>query len=653
MNEKVAHAKEQSGAVKSGYSTGEVLPNTHPFANRTAAGICHFRILETTDLHAHLCAYDYYHDQPSHTVGLARTATLIRKARAEVDNALLLDNGDLLQGSPIGDVHAASPNAATHPMIAAMNALGYDAATLGNHDFNFGLDYLTTVIADAQFPYVLANVRLQSGPDGSFLPPYVILDREVLDGAGERHPLRIGILGLTPPQIIKWDCSALDGQIETLEFLETAQAYIPRMRAEGADIILVLAHTGILPDTAGMQEENAGLPLSRLDGADALFTGHVHMVYPSPAFADIDAAQIDTGHLNGCPTVMAGYWGSHLGVVDLLLERTSDGWRVEDSRAETLPIFSRATGQTITPLVEDDPELVQLAQPSHEATLTYIRKSIGQSTAPLHSYFSMVCGSAHLDLIAGAKRDYVAAQLAGGPFEGLPILGAATPFKSGGRSGPDYFTEVPAGDLTIRSVTDMYLYPNNMRAVKITGAQLREWLERSAGFFQQVDAGARDVQLLDPAVPSYYFDVIGGVTYDFDLSLPARYDLQGTLVRPKGQRVKNLALNGQPVTPEMEFIVATNSYRVDGGGAFPGVTEGEVVLETQANTRDVVLDYIRRKGAISPSPAPQWGFAPVRGATALFQTSPRARLYMQDVAKLNIEDLGDDDSGFCTFRLLL
>ena len=340
-------------------------------------------------------------------------------------------------------------------------------------------------------------------------------------------------------------------------------------------------------------------------------------------------------------------------MIDLDLQRAPEGWRITGSRSAARPIFHRGADATVASCVQDDPGLVDLARPAHVATLDHIRKPIGKTDAALHSYFALVCSSAHLSLIAEAKRDYVTRCLAGGPHAHLPVLGAATPFKVGGRGGPDFFTEVPAGDLTIRSVADMYLYPNNMRAVRLNGAQLREWLERSAGVFHQIAPGARDVPLLDPRVPSYFFDMLGGVTWTFDLSQPSRYDPFGRLVQPQAHRVQALALNGSAVTDDMEFVVATNSYRLDGGGAFPGATDGESVLETPETNRNVVLDYIRRKGVVQPRAGQDWRLSAIPGATALFKTGPRARLFLQDLQAIRVEDLGDDESGFCTLRLHL
>jgi 2',3'-cyclic-nucleotide 2'-phosphodiesterase/3'-nucleotidase len=289
----------------------------------------------------------------------------------------------------------------------------------------------------------------------------------------------------------------------------------------------------------------------------------------------------------------------------------------------------------------------------HEETLTYVRRAVGKTSAPLHSYFALVADDPSVQIVSIAQKWYIAEMLKGTEHEGLPILSAAAPFKAGGRGGPEYYTDVPVGDVAIKNVADLYLYPNTVRAVRVNGAQVRGWLERSAGMFNQIEAGSQDAILLNPAFPSYNFDVMDGVTYQIDLSQPSRFDPDGEDLNPEAERIVNLTFDGAPVTDDMEFIIATNNYRASGGGSFPGAKGDTVVFEAPDTNRDVIVRYIVEQGTIDPKADGNWSFAPLGDTTVLFETGPNARGYMSDVGGIEIEDAGDGADGFAAFRIKL
>ena len=430
----------------------------HPFSVQAAANQVHLRLMETTDLHVHVFPYDYYADKPRDTVGLARTAALIGDIRAEATNSLLLDNGDFLQGNPMGDYIAyerGMKEGDSHPVIQAMNAVGYDASTLGNHEFNYGLDFLMKSLAGAGFPVVCANVakKLGASPreDTTLLPPYVILERELTDGAGTRHPIKIGLIGFVPPQVMNWDRRHLEGNVQARDILETARAYVPQMKEQGADIIIALSHSGIgsAQESEGM--ENASVPLASIEGIDAIMTGHSHLVFPSSGYADFAGVDAEQGTIHGKPATMGGFWGSHMGLVDLMLERDGDGWRVLNHQSEARPISKRNEDRSITALVESDPKVLASVQQEHDETLAYVRRAVGKTDAPLHSYFALVADDPSVQIVSIAQKWYVGEMLKGTEHDGLPILSAAAPFKAGGRGGPEYYTDVPAGDVAIKN----------------------------------------------------------------------------------------------------------------------------------------------------------------------------------------------------------
>ncbi len=641
-------------------TAGASMIALHPFSARAAAGQAHLRIMETTDLHVHVWPYDYYADRPRDTVGLARTAAHIANIRAEATNSLLLDNGDFLQGNPMGDYIAyerGMKEGDMHPVITAMNTVGFDASTLGNHEFNYGLDFLMKSLAGANFPVISANVVKTAGSDptkdDTLIQPYVILDRMLKDGSGESHAIKVGLLGFVPPQIMNWDRKHLEGNVTARDILETARAYVPEMREQGADIIIAMSHSGIgsAQESDGM--ENASVPLAAVDGIDALVTGHSHLVFPSPTYAEYAAVDAESGLIHGKPATMGGFWGSHLGVIDLMLERDGGEWRVVNTAVETRPISKRNEDRSITALVESQKDVLDATADDHAETLSYVRRAVGKTAAPLHSYFALVADDPSVQIVSIAQKWYVEEMMKGTEHEGLPILSAAAPFKAGGRGGPEYYTDVPAGDVAIKNVADLYLYPNTVRAVRISGKEVRDWLERSAGMFNQVAPGTNDTALLNPSFPSYNFDVMDGVTYEIDLSQPSKFGPKGELENPDANRIKNLAYNGQPVTDDMEFVVATNNYRASGGGSFPGADGSTVIFEAPDTNRDVIVRYIVEQGTIQPSADANWTFAPLADTSVLFETGPKAADYVDDVKGVSISPAGDGADGFALFRLNL
>ncbi len=322
------------------------LAALHPFAVRAQSNQAHLRIMETTDLHVAVYPYDYFADAPNDTMGLARTASIIEAIRAEAGNSMLLDNGDIIQGNPMGDYIAYEKGLEdnVHPIIAAMNTLGYEAATLGNHEFNYGLDYLDKALSGADFPFVSANLvrgELASDPlsDETYIAPYLIVEKELTDGSGASRTIKVGLIGFLPPQIMTWDSSHLAGKVATRDIVETARAYVPRMKEEGADIIVALSHSGIAADQ-GPGAENASLQLAAVEGIDVVLTGHQHLVFPGPDYAELEGADIEAGTLAGKPAVMPGFWGSHMGLIDLLLEQDAEA---NGSSSPTPPRPARST----------------------------------------------------------------------------------------------------------------------------------------------------------------------------------------------------------------------------------------------------------------------------------------------------------------------
>jgi len=630
----------------------------------TVESALELRLLQTTDLHAHILAFDYLSDRAADTNGLSRLADVIRTARAECQNTLLLDTGDMLQGNPLGDVYASQVpwrKGQTHPVIAVMNSLGYDAGTLGNHDFNFGLDFLEHALSNAAFELVCANAALHLGArpcdDRTLLPPWTILKRRMHDRNGVCHDLRIGVIGLLPPQIDIWDRAHLKGRLHTRDMVETTQAYLPQLRSAGADIVVVLTHSGISPDNGQHRMENAALSLAALPGVDAILCGHQHRLFPGPAFAGIEGVDTQAGTLHGKPAVMAGFWGSHLGIIDLTLRRDEGGWKVSDHRVQLRQAGHHHTAlsmpsDTLSDI--DESTIRKLVRRTQARTRRHLDRPVGHSSKPLHSYFAIVADDPSIQLVAAAQHEQIAIWLQDRPERSIPLLSAVSPFKTGGIEGPDHFTQVPAGPLRHRSLAGLYHFPNTLCAVQVTGAALHEWLEHAAGQFNRIIPGQQDQPLRDPDFPSYNFDVICGLRYVIDPTQPPRYAPDGKLLNPDARRVRDISYQARPVLPDQWFIVATNSYRAGGGGGFTTqVAMQEVALPVRVQIHEVLAGYVSRRVSITPEAKPVWRFAACPGTSVVFDSAPAAAEILPDQPDLRIEALGPAPGGFTRFRLYL
>ena len=612
------------------------------------------RIVETTDIHTHIMNYDYYKDSATDAFGLARAAGLIKQARAEVKNSLLFDNGDLIQGNPMGDyVAKIKPlkDGEVHPVYKAMNLLNYDGATVGNHEFNYGLDFLKIALKGANFPYVTSNVYIDDKDndptnDVNYFTPYTILDRSFTDENGQVQKLKVGVIGFVTPQIMLWDRAHLQGKIITKDIIESAKKYVPQMKKEGADIIVALSHAGIDGSgyTPGM--ENASFYLSEIEGIDAILTGHQHKTFPGKDYAGIKGIDNEKGTINGVATLMPGSWGNNIGYIDLKLEKKDGKWSVVDSQSVLKPLVDADK----KPTVESDQAIIDAVKAEHEGTLEYVRGPVGETTAPITSYFALVQDDPSIQIVTNAQKWYVENALKGTEYEGIPVLSAGAPFKAGGRGGPNYYTDIQTGTIAIKNVADLYLYPNTVYALLLSGKEVREWLEWSAGQFNQIDPKSKEEQaLINLDFPTYNFDVIDGVTYQIDVTQPAKYDKSGKVIDEKAKRIKELKFNGKPVTDDMKFVVATNNYRASTSQiANPGGKN--TIFEAPDENRQAIINYIQELKVINPTADNNWSLAPINENVKItFETGPASEKYAKGLTHLTFEGLLD--SGFAKYTL--
>ncbi|BCV49094.1 bifunctional 2',3'-cyclic-nucleotide 2'-phosphodiesterase/3'-nucleotidase [Shewanella algae] len=643
------------------------------------------RVLETTDLHTNIMDYNYYSGKEDPTIGLARTASLIHAARKEVTNTVLVDNGDLLQGSPMGDFMAkvGIADGEVHPAYKAMNLLDYAVGNIGNHEFNYGLDFLEKSLAGAQFPYVNANVYCDADDcwkglkkGDNLFTPYLIKETEVKDTDGNSHKLKIGYIGFVPPQIMLWDKQNLTGKVRAESIVESAKKFVPQMKAEGADIIIAIPHSGIgsTENPGDPAAENATYALTYVDGIDAIMFGHSHSIFPDARYADLPNTDVEKGLLNGVPAVMPGRWGDNMGLVDFKLQRKDGKWTVLSARTEARPIYD---GANKTPLVEADKDIHDAVELEHQGTIAFVEQPIGVAAADMFSFLTLVQDDPTVQIVSDAQIANVKAKLPEA-LKSLPVLSAAAPFKAGGRhsttSDADQYVMVDKGPLTFKNAADLYLYPNTMVAVKVNGAELKDWLECSANQFNQIDPASTEPQeLVNYNHPTYNFDVIDGVTYKIDVTQPSKYDRDCALVNADASRIVDLAFTdseGTVYTGEnlaaKEFIVASNNYRAF-GGKFAGTGSEHVVLELPDTNREALAAYITEQSKynpetdkydamVNPTADYNWDFKSIDTAVALdirfaTQDSDKAANFIQANQQRTMTKLSTDELSFAVYRI--
>jgi 2',3'-cyclic-nucleotide 2'-phosphodiesterase/3'-nucleotidase len=625
-------------------------------------------ILESTDIHSNIRSYDYYRLADDPSIGFERMATLVREARREFANTVLFDAGDTIQGTALADYQALVKPLGCDEELAmyrAMDALGYDGGTIGNHEFNYGLPFLSQVTdvpmnvdgvenrrcKGPSYPIALANV-FSRRDDKPIYAPWGWTDKDITvrgpDGREEEATLRIGFIGFTPPNIMQWDKRNLEGKVYTKGLVEAARQFLPELRKQNVDLVVAISHGGLDVSPYGTMMENANWYLSEEPGIDVLLLGHSHAAFPDPGnpksrYANMPEVDNERGFVHGKPAVMGNYWGKSLGVIDLALVRRDGRWQIDATQTHSeVRDVKRADGTYVEPAKD----IAALIEPVHEATIRYVSTPIGDSDFAMTTYFADVGDVTALQPVNAAQREYIERYIAKNlpQYAGLPVLSAAAPFK-GGFGGPTDYTDIAAGPLAIHNAADLYLYPNTLTAVAIDGATVKGWLERSAERFNRIDPAKREPQeLINRRMPSYNFDVIqGGLTYAIDVT------------QPEGHRIVDLAYRGKPVDAAQRFIVVTNNYRASGGGRFPGLDGSSIVVSAPDANRDVLIDWVREKKHVTRAADGSdrnWRFATVKTAGPVVFTSTAGKV---DVAANDGLDhvrwLKDNGDGFATYAV--
>ena len=539
-------------------------------------------VLGTTDLHNNVFNWDYFRNVPyadaaGNKIGIAQAATLINAMRAErgAASTLTIDAGDTIQGTPLAYYFAKiNPISAAvkHPMALAMNAIGYDAVGLGNHEFNYGIGLLRTWERQLDFPLLGANVH-DAVSGGRAFTPYVL--KRIKTDSGW---LTVGLVGLVTPGCALWDRDNVQGKLDFNGIVEEARTVIPQVKAAGADVVIVTSHSGATPGSSYGDAlpfpENASTQLAEeVPGIDAILVGHAHLEIPE---------RFVTNKATGKQVLLTEplKWGMRVSVMDLELVKEKGQWTVTAAHSLLLD------AKTVNP----DPAVVRAVQAGHEATVNYVNEVIGTSTAPLSTATACWEDSAAIDAINYVQASTVKAELANTPAAGLPVLSIAAAFSRA--------VDVKAGPLTIRDVAGLYIFDNTLLAIKVTGAQVKAYLEWSAQYFKPVTATTARAQDVTNAVtatapngtPDYNYDVVYG------LDAPLNYEID--LARPAGDRIVKLSYGGQPLAPEQEFALAINNYRQSGGGNFPAVKSAPVLSNSQQEIRQRIIDYVVDRGTL-------------------------------------------------------
>jgi 2',3'-cyclic-nucleotide 2'-phosphodiesterase/3'-nucleotidase len=539
-------------------------------------------VLGTTDLHNNVFNWDYfkdtaYADAAGNKIGIAQASTLIKAMREErgAASTLTIDAGDTIQGTPLAYYFAKIrpiSETVTHPMALAMNAVGYDAVGLGNHEFNYGIPLLRTWEKQLDFPLLGANVHDAVTGERAFTP--FLLKRVKTDNGW----LTAGLVGFVTPGCALWDRDNVQGKLDFNGIVEEAKTVIPQMKAAGADVVIVSSHSGATQGSSYGDAlpfaENVSTELAQqVPGIDAILVGHAHVEIPERFVTNLSTGKqvLLTEPLK---------WGMRVSVMDLQLAKDKGQWTVISASSHLL---NAATA-------EADPAVVRAVKAGHDATVMYVNEVIGTSTAPLSTDTACWEDSAAIDAINFVQASTIKAELAGSANAALPVLSIAAAFSRA--------VDVAAGPLTIRDVAGLYIFDNTLLSIRITGAQVKAYLEWSAQYFKAVSAttaSAADVTnavttMAPGGTPDYNYDVVYG------LDAPLTYDID--LARPVGDRILGLSYGGVPLRPDQEFAMAINNYRQSGGGNFPGVKTAPVLSNSQQEIRQRIIDYVVDRGTL-------------------------------------------------------
>ena len=519
----------------------------------------------TTDVHGRVRAWDYYANQAEVPRGLSRAATIVDSVRgANPGRVILLDAGDLLQGNPFAYVAARVSGDRTNPIIAAMNAMQYDAAAIGNHEYNYGVPYLDSAIRQARFPFLSANTyRLQPAGTHAYNAWTMV----------ERAGVKIGIVGATTPGVTIWDAQNIEGRLRFGDIVPAVREAVDQVRKRGADVVVVTVHSGLDEPssydtvTTRVPSENVAARIGReVPGIDLILYGHSHKEVRGVAIGQTLLIQPKN-------------WAASVDIAHLTLVRSGGSWTVTSKQSDLVQAANHA----------ESPTVLAATDAVHRATVAYVTTPIGTTAESWTTDSARVKDTPLIDFILETERKTAGADLA-----------STAAFSTDVTLNP--------GPVTIAQVAQLYPYDNTLRAVRITGKQLRDYLEFSARYYPTPSSPTAPLQS-DPRIPGYNFDIVSGVDYVIDVS------------RPIGSRITRLDYKGRPVSDTDSFTMALNNYRQTGGGGYAMLSGAPVVYDRQQEIRQLLIDEVRARGTLRQSDylVSKWSLVRGSGAQALSQ----------------------------------
>lgn len=513
-------------------------------------------ILETSDLHGNMLPIQYANNQRSH-VGLAKVGTLIAEERKKEANVIVIDNGDLIQGTPFAYHHARLDNDPMDPMVLALNYLSYDAAVLGNHEFNYGLHVLRKAVQESQFPWLCANIVDAESGEPFLGKSYII--KQMPDG------IRVGILGLTTPYIPNWENPEHITGLKFEDAVETAKKWVKVLKEqEYVDVVIVSYHGGFErhlttgEQTEPLTGENQGYQLCmEVKGIDVLLTGHQHR-----SIAGVE--------INGVIIVQPGTAGVTLGKVGIELSHVDGKWRIDTKRSELLSVAN----------VGADKELLDLVSTYESKTQEWLDQPIGKLSGDMLVKDPMQIRLKDNALIEFINR--VQMELSGASISNTALFDNVSPgFPS---------------DITMRDIVSNYIYPNTLKVIRISGQDIKDALEQSAEYFELIPTGEVQVSsnFRDPKPQHYNYDMWEGISYRLNIS------------RPVGMRVVQLDYEGNPLDLEASYDVVMNNYRAAGGGNYAMFKDKPVIRDIPTDVAELLAGYIMERGTIEASVNENW-----------------------------------------------
>ncbi len=506
-------------------------------------------LLATTDLHGNLLPYDYYTAQPA-SRGLAKIATLIQAARADNPNSLLIDCGDTIQGTALEAVYQESvqKGAAGHdPMMLAMNAIGYDAMVVGNHEFNFGLKNIAKARADANFPWISANIVATPAGTAKPFAPYFL---KTVAG------VKIAVIGITTPMIPQWEAEEHYRGYTFSPGVDAARRTVAEvMEREHPDIVIVAVHAGLDGDAReNMVREIA----TEVRGIDAIVFGHSHQQLASLQIGDVLLMQPKN-------------WGISLGRMDFVLDRNeTSGWKIVSKSSSLIPVTRD------TPA---DAQLVEIGRPYHELAERYLSTAVAEAPVSLDSKLARVEDSALIDAVQQVQLYYSKADVS-----------FASSFNSR--------VSVPQGPVTIRQIAALYIYENQLYVLEGNGKMVRDALENSARYYNTCAGDCSHGPLINSQVIGYNYDMAEGVDYEIDLT------------QPPGRRIRNLRWHGKALEDDQPLRIAVNNYRAGGSAGYSMFRGAKIVWRSPDEIRDLVIQYYSEHKTLPAHAENNWRVVP-------------------------------------------